>query len=264
MARERRLAFGEVAELYDRVRPSYPSALVDDVIERADMGRQGRALEVGAGTGKATVEFAARGVSVLALEPSPEMAAIAKRNCAPYELVTIEQTDLEHFSPDGRSFGLLFSAQAWHWVLPEVRYVKARAALASGGVLALFWNRRIWRDSPLRAELLGAYRSAAPDFDADPGPMHPGSEARPERWGRYERELEAAAGFARTETRSYDWSTEYPADQYLQLLDTHSDHIILPDSQRRALHAAVRGILERQGGSISVRYVTELCLARAV
>ena len=40
--------FGQVAERYDRVRPSYPNALVDEVIALAGCGR---ALEVGAGTG---------------------------------------------------------------------------------------------------------------------------------------------------------------------------------------------------------------------
>ena len=72
MDREPRLVFGQVAERYDRVRPSYPNALVDEVIALA--GRE-RALEVGAGTGKATLMFAQRGVAVHAVEPSAEMAS---------------------------------------------------------------------------------------------------------------------------------------------------------------------------------------------
>src|SRR5438105_8011948 len=75
MEHERRLAFGAVAELYDRARPSYPEALVEDVVALAPLGSPPRALEVGAGTGKATVLFAARGVAVHALAPSAEMAA---------------------------------------------------------------------------------------------------------------------------------------------------------------------------------------------
>jgi len=50
MARQPRLVFGEVADLYDRVRPSYPDALVDDVVELSGVDVSGRALEVGAGT----------------------------------------------------------------------------------------------------------------------------------------------------------------------------------------------------------------------
>lgn len=106
MPRAPRLVFGEVAELYDRVRPSYPDALVDDVVELAGAGNGARdaplaALEVGAGTGKATVMFAQRGVTVHALEPSAAMAAIARRKCSRYEAVTIEEIDFERWrSPD--------------------------------------------------------------------------------------------------------------------------------------------------------------------
>jgi hypothetical protein len=49
MDRGARLVFGQVAERYERVRPSYPDTLVDEVIALAG---EGRALEVGAGTGK--------------------------------------------------------------------------------------------------------------------------------------------------------------------------------------------------------------------
>ena len=74
--RQQRLVFGEVAELYDRARAGYPEALIDDVISFAGGdGPSLRALEVGAGTGKATVGFASRDLEILALEPSADMAA---------------------------------------------------------------------------------------------------------------------------------------------------------------------------------------------
>lgn len=67
LGERRRLSFGSVAEQYDRIRPSYPEQLVDDVIAYAGDGltAAGRALEVGAGTGKATLQFAARGLRAL-------------------------------------------------------------------------------------------------------------------------------------------------------------------------------------------------------
>jgi ubiquinone/menaquinone biosynthesis C-methylase UbiE len=51
--------FGQVAEDYERWRPSYPDQVVDWVAERC---RGRRALEIGAGTGKATRSFVARGI----------------------------------------------------------------------------------------------------------------------------------------------------------------------------------------------------------
>jgi protein-L-isoaspartate O-methyltransferase len=106
VTRERRLTFGEVAELYDRSRPSYRAALVDDVLDVAQVGPSHGVLEVGAGTGKATILFARRGLSVLALEPSAEMAAVARRNCAQYPGVRIEESDFEHWRANGARFPL--------------------------------------------------------------------------------------------------------------------------------------------------------------
>ena len=152
--------FGDVAELYERVRPTYPDALIDDVIELAGIDPSARALEVGAGTGKATRQFAARGVAVRAVEPSAAMAAVAREVCADYQGVTVEEAEFEDFDPAGETFPLLFSAQAWHWISPGVRYVKARRVLEPRGVLAAFWNRPRWETSPLRTELLEAYGRA--------------------------------------------------------------------------------------------------------
>ena len=116
MRDERRLSFGSVAELYDRARPTYPHALVDEVVAFAgiDGGSHGVALEVGSGTGRATLLLAERGVAVHGLEPSAEMGAVARRACAGYERVEIEETDFEHFGGADGHFDLVFSAQAWH------------------------------------------------------------------------------------------------------------------------------------------------------
>jgi hypothetical protein len=53
--REQALVLGEVAETYHRVRPGYPDALVDDVFAFGMLEPGDRAVEVGAGTGKAVL-----------------------------------------------------------------------------------------------------------------------------------------------------------------------------------------------------------------
>src|SRR6201985_1807913 len=179
MDRTPRLVFGQVAERYDRVRPAYPNALVDEVIA---LTGGGRALEVGAGTGKATVMFAQRGVAVDAVEPSAEMASIARRRCADLPGVMIAETDFEDWHGDRHAFALVFSAQAWHWVSPDVKYARAREALADGGRLGACGDGPDWGRVGTREEFAAAYETTAPDFGADPGPMHPGSEIAPDRW----------------------------------------------------------------------------------
>jgi SAM-dependent methyltransferase len=260
MDRTPRLVFGQVAERYDRVRPAYPDALVDEVIALAGGGR---ALEVGAGTGKATLMFAQRDVAVHAVEPSAEMAAIARRRCADFPGVTITESDFEDWHGDRHAFALVYSAQAWHWVSPELKYVRAREALADRGLLAVFWNRPDWRRCVMRDELAAAYARAAPDFGPDPGPMHPGSEIAPDRWEDWDAEIAAAAGLEDPRTRFYEWNAEYTAQRYVELIATTHDHILLADETRDALLEAVGDVIERHGGSLSLPLVTKLCLARA-
>ena len=68
----RALSFGSVATAYERYRPGYPAELVDDVLAYARQPVRA-ALEVGAGTGKATRVFAQRDIALTATEPDAAM-----------------------------------------------------------------------------------------------------------------------------------------------------------------------------------------------
>lgn len=258
---ERRLAFGQVARLYEQVRPGYPAALVSDVLDYAQLGPEDRILEVGAGTGKATRQFAPSGHVIVALEPSHEMAEGARAASHALGNVTVIETEFETWKPPAARFGLLIAAQAWHWIKPEVRYVRARAALRPGGALAPFWNQADWSAAPLRAALQDAYRETAPAF-APAGPMHP-STADGDLVADWEAEIAATPGFAAAEVRRYAWTQRYGAEAYVRLLSTHSDHVVLEPQIRDRLLARVAEVIERHGGEIEIRYVTRLCLARA-
>jgi SAM-dependent methyltransferase len=253
----RRLSFGGVAELYDRSRPSYPAALVDGVLEFAGAGEGDRALEVGAGTGKATVLFAERGLEVVAIEPSAEMAAVARRNYAAYENVTIEQVEFERWRLDGRPFALVFSAQAWHWVDPERGFAAARAVLEPDGALAVFWNRPDWGATELGDALGAAYRRSG---DGDGDLMDPNSPGEPGDWFS---EIENTPGFDAAEERTYGWRATYTTAQYLDLLGTQSANLVLEPAQRDRLLTDIAGVIDGQGGRFELSYLARLCLARA-
>lgn len=262
MAVPRRLVFGEVAEVYDRHRPAYPPALVDDLIAESGVGEGRRALEVGAGTGKATALFAARGIPVLAVEPSAEMAVIARRALADAPHVEIVESDFEHLELAGEVFGLVYAGTAWHWVDPQARYRRARSALGPGGLLAAFWNRADWKDHELREALTAAYERAAPDIPLD-NHMHP-ANPEPSSGLDWTAEIGAADGFAEPAERAYRWSREYTAEGFAGLLDTLSDVRLLPAQQRERLLEAVRGVIAEHGGTLTLALVTLLHTARAV
>ena len=171
---ERRLAFGLAAEEYDLVRPGYPAALVDAVL--AHCGGTGvTALEAGAGTGKATRAFAARGLRITAVEPDPAMAGILAASCTGYPEVSVVVGGFEEYVP-AQPCGLLFSAQAWHWIDPAVRWDHAAAVLAPGGSLALFWNFDRIVDGAVQDEVTQAHRELTPHIEWD---TSPGARGRP-------------------------------------------------------------------------------------
>ena len=86
---EQRFTFNKVAELYDQARAGYPQALYDDLMEFANLSAGDAILEVGCGTGKATEEFARRGLRVVALDPGPDMIAAARRRLARSESASV-------------------------------------------------------------------------------------------------------------------------------------------------------------------------------
>jgi SAM-dependent methyltransferase len=261
--REQRLVFGEVAELYDRHRPSYPDAVIDDLVGLAGLSSGASVLEIGAGTGKATSMFAARGIGVVAVEPSEEMAAVARRVCAAYPSVRIEQGDFERWDPAGRTFPLVFAAQAWHWVDPAVGFAKAASVLRPGGVLAAFWNRPMWVRAALREALIDAYRRAAPEVLDESDPMHPANSPSGDE-AQWRSGVAAAEGLGEAEVRSYEWSQTYTGRDYAALLQTHSTIRVMDPERRRALVEAVAGAIERHGDTFELPLVTRAYLTRAL
>jgi SAM-dependent methyltransferase len=246
--REKRTVFGEVAAQYDERRPGYPDAVFDTIIAYGELRAGDRALEVGAGTGKATAGFVTRGLDVLALEPSDGMARVlaAKR-------VRVETTSFEDWTVEPATFRLVFAAQSWHWVSPDGRYEKVAAALAPGGTLALFWNKPREFDGGLGAEMDAVYERHAPALRS----------GTVDKWGLDATldEIAATSGFGVPEKRTVTWTQRYTTAEYVGLQETHSDHRMLPEDQRQRLHAAVSELVDAHGGEVDVIYDVELYLA---
>lgn len=247
----RRMSFDARAELYDAVRPSYPDELADDVI--AHGGR--RVLEIGAGTGKATVVFARRGASIVAIEPGASLAAVLRRNVAGHD-VTIEETTFEAW-PIAGSFDVVMSAQAYHWVDPSVRYVKTAAVLGPRGTLAVIRNEKAPLEPGLRAELDAAYARWHPQ--SDDRPIDDAVEATRQVLVD---QIDASGLFETVDVRLYPWTQAYTTARYLELLDTYSDHALLAADQRAPLYEALAAAIERRGGVLEMPYVSMAFVAR--
>jgi SAM-dependent methyltransferase len=257
--RERRGVFGEAVEQYDSARPGYPAQLVDNVLAYAGPGP---VLEVGAGTGKATVAFVGRGVELTCVEADPRMAAVLRRRC-PGATVVVSQ--FESWAPT-RRFGLLFSAQAWHWVDADRRNDLAHAALATGGALALFWNVFALADPVLRAAL--AEVDSRHGLPAESMPhARPAGPLAAELPTEFQAEwstlrLSGDPRFGELTSRRYRWSLRYPTANYLDLLASISMLRMLDPGPRDAALSDVATVLDAHGGVIELAVATDLALAR--
>jgi SAM-dependent methyltransferase len=260
MARERRSVFGEAVAQYANARPGYPAQLVDDVLSYADPASE--VLEVGAGTGKATIAFAARGVALTCLEPDPRMAARLEIECAPFPHVSIVVARLEQWVPPSK-YDALIAAQSWHWVDPARRWDLAHNAVRPGGTVALFWNKYIVADSELRGELERIDRRFNVDNGSSPNGVttaaHPDEIVLEEGWPAYD--LASDARFEDLVSRRYRRSQTYSTATYLDLLASTSSYRIIEDAARDALMVEVASVSEQSGGELELSIVTDLFLA---
>jgi SAM-dependent methyltransferase len=260
--RSQRDVFGEVADAYESARSGYPDELISDVLRYASPVH--RVLEVGAGTGKATAAFAARGLSLLCLEPDARMASVLRRTCAAFRSVDVEVTGFETWRPTER-FRLLVAAQSWHWVNRDSRWNLAYAALQSGGTIALFWNYYAVADPDLQRELY--------DLDLEHGVVHSVHTPHEHSADFYADEIEQTDGwpsleladderFTDFQSRRYRRTRTLDTDTYIDLLSSISAYRMLADAERGEFLDTVRETVQSRGGSITLGISTDLFLGR--
>ncbi|MWA15946.1 methyltransferase domain-containing protein [Streptomyces sp. BA2] len=223
---DRALSFGPMAEAYERFRPGYPMELVDMVMEYA--GRPVRtALEIGAGTGKATRLFARRGIAVTATDPDGDMLAELRKH-VPSSVQTV-QAAFEGLRPGqgsrpGERYGLVYAAAALHWTKPEGRWSRMAALLEPGGVFASFGGP-IQLADPAVEEAVRAAR--APFLESDGVPSPDGTPPEQDmQWPGTE--LQRSELFTDVQQALLQRRLTMSARDYVGQLSTISAYLVLP------------------------------------
>jgi SAM-dependent methyltransferase len=255
LAYERSKLFDQEAERYDRCRPTYPDALIDEVLGPEPSSLT--VLDVGCGTGIASRQMAARGAAVLGVEVAPRMAEIARSHGIDVELSAFEDWDAA-----GRTFDRVTSAQAWHWLDLPLATSKAASLLRTGGTLCLIWNAGCQPDE-LADALEEVYASVVPrgghrvyrGYAADrPADVRTGLDS----------ELDAVAAVSELgapTTKWFPWTQTYRRDEWLDQLRTRSDHTALGADVLDRLLLGIGEAIDDHGGSFVMSFETVLIIA---
>lgn len=243
--RRRRITFEEVTGLYDEVRPGYPRQLVEDVVGLSSIPPGGRILEIGCGPGNATLPFAERGYRILAVELGERLAALAAKNCRAYPRVEIHVSSFEDWELEESGFDLAMSADAFHWIPPEIGYPRVARALKEDGSAALFWHAPVDPATDWSRAIEEVYRRTAPGLENPDTQFTVG-------WlvDVVTANFESCGHFGPVAVRQYPWSRTLTSEQYLKLLRTYSGHRGLDGVTRHALHTGIREVIERFGGEV--------------
>jgi SAM-dependent methyltransferase len=259
-AHTRRASFDSIARLYDQARPGYPDALFSDLCQITDVGTQSRLLEIGCGTGHATLPLAARGLHIDCVELGEQMAAVAREKLVSHPCVQVTVADFDTWETNAR-YRLVYAASAYHWLNPETRVERIARLLEPRGWLAA-WRSHHVRGSGASAEFFLAaqsvYARQAPALAAKFTGLDEAAAIRPEEV----EEWQASGRFEEVQTRAYAWTMDYTAGAYVGMLDTHSDHRTLPAGHRARLYDGIARLVDAFGGKVTREQATILCMAR--
>lgn len=165
------LAFGDLADQYDSGRPRLSVEFVTRVAHQRRIVLD-RVLEVGAGTGQLTDGLLGSGCMVTALEPSAPMADRLRRRHqeqADTGQLSILTAPFEELTDSDGGYGSIWSADAWHWIDPQVAYESASRLLRPGGCLVALWTLSGVPENIAAAdEVNRVYARLSPDLIRDP------------------------------------------------------------------------------------------------
>lgn len=134
------------ARYYERFRVPYPSALIDDLLGRAEVSGEGRLLDLACGTGQISFGMHRSFEEVWAVDQEPDMIGVGREKAEEsgvrnVRFVTSTAEDL--VAPEA-SFHLVAIGNAFQRLRRDIVARNTRRWLRPGGYLALVWSESPW------------------------------------------------------------------------------------------------------------------------
>lgn len=253
---QRRTWYSPVADIYYKARPHYPKELINRAVALAELSSDATILEVGCGPGNATVDFAQFGFSITCLEPNQNFCHLVQRNCATYPKVEICNTSFEEWELEANSFNAVLSANAFHWIPPDIRYSKAAEALRDNGFLILLWNMTPEPRYEVYQAIEEVYQAYAPSLV-----RYEGAETQAGILRGFGQDVLNSGCFRELVTEQIACRVTYSINDYLNLLSTFGR---FEPQAKELLFAGLREKLENFGDSVQLSFLSAVHVARKV
>jgi ubiquinone/menaquinone biosynthesis C-methylase UbiE len=251
-----RTLFDQVADLYDKARPTYPEALFDELIKKIGLSETSQLLEIAPGTGQATLPLAKRGYKIIAVELGEQLSEIAKKNLQNYSNVEIINSAFEDVNLPEKTFDLIYVATAFHWIKPEAQFSKPHQLLKDGGYLAIIKGDQISNNA---GDVF--FHASQPIYE----------KYWPNEKGRYHlRTLTEVKPtifddklFQLLNFKCFPQIITSSADAYCELLNTDSEKLALSPERREIFINEIRQLInERFNGIVEKRYANSLLILK--
>lgn len=235
-------SFGEAADLYDAIRPSYPADAVRWALEPLTSGR---IADIGAGTGIMTRVLASLGFQPVAVEPDDRMRA---RLLAAAPGVEAVAGRAEAIPVPSASVDAAVAAQSYHWFDQARAHAELARVIRPGGGFAAIWN---YRDESV--DWVREYSRLADAF-REPG----GSDGYSTRV----RERSFGDDFTPVQVAEFHHATRHTADSLVALVRSRSYYLVATPEQQAALTTAVSELAGTLPDEFDLPYITVVHRAR--
>jgi len=259
---ERGRSFDAWASEYDRYRPTYPDALFSQIARELELPGSPQVVDVGAGTGRASIAMASLGWLVTAVEPGGPMLDVLRSRAAEEGLpIQAVQATAEATTLEPAKFDLATAAQAFHWFDKPAALAEMARIVRPGGGIALFWNVR----DESRSEFVADYHRILDRYggSAEGKYLHAGRSS-----GRslVREALEAADGFSSPQLHELWHELPATADAFVGMAFTASYIQALEPAVQERFRAETIELLARHGHRgaepFTVPYRVDLWIAR--
>ena len=258
LSTNRAILFDQAAEQYDTYRPSYPKILIEKMLNLSKISNSSRILEIGCGTGKATVMIAPQGCVLDCIDPGERLLAIAKVRCKEWPNVSFIKGKFDELELKRNYYDLVFAAQSFHWTNPKTRWNNCKKILLKCGSVAILRNHPIPPNTKVGLILAKVIHQESHGI-IEPDPVDFTSED--DNWIL---DMESSGFFEKPLIYRMNWSRRLSAEEYAGLFSTYSDFLSLSVLEQKRIKEAIIKVIGENGGSYDYLYESVLIHGRLI